>query len=49
MTLISFSWAYNQYWCPCRFPRNLLFIVYASGGRHFFKLKNLKINNFFKI
>nr|DAW46618.1 MAG TPA: hypothetical protein [Caudoviricetes sp.] len=28
----------NQYLCPCRFPRNLLFIVYASGGRHFVKL-----------
>nr|DAF28057.1 MAG TPA: hypothetical protein [Caudoviricetes sp.] len=34
MTLISFSWTYNQYWCPCRLQRNLLFIVYASGGRH---------------
>lgn len=47
--LLSFSWTYNQYWVPMSaYHGSLLFIVYTQGC-HFFKLKNLKINNFFKI
>ena len=45
LTLISFSWTYNQYWVHVSaYHGSLLFIVYTHGC-HFIKLKNLKMNN----
>nr|DAL65269.1 MAG TPA_asm: hypothetical protein [Caudoviricetes sp.] len=32
MTLISFSWTYNQYWVPVSaYHGSILFIVYTQG------------------
>nr|DAV23927.1 MAG TPA: hypothetical protein [Bacteriophage sp.] len=37
LTLISFSWTYNQYWVPASaYHGSLLFIVYTQGCHSYY-------------